>query len=88
MFFQVTIGRCTKDHKVDIDLTLEGPAGKISRRQGTIRLRNHGDFVLSSEGKRPFYVDGRPILPGNKYKLKNNSVVEVSLRENTHIDII
>lgn len=82
-FSQISVGRCTKDHNVDIDLALEGPAGKVSRRQGTIRLRNNGDFFLSSEGKRPFYVDGRPILPGNKYRLNNNSVVEV-----THFNII
>ncbi|KAL0278144.1 UNVERIFIED_CONTAM: hypothetical protein PYX00_000051 [Menopon gallinae] len=75
---EISVGRCTKDHSVDIDLALEGPAGKISRRQGTIRLRNNGDFFLSSEGKRPFYVDGRPILPGNKYRLNNNSVVEIA----------
>lgn len=75
--FQITIGRSTRDHSVDVDLTLEGPAWKVSRRQGTIRLRNNGDFYLASEGKRAIYVDGRPILAGNKYRLNNNSVVEV-----------
>lgn len=73
------MGRSTHDHSVDVDLSLEGPAWKVSRRQGTIRLRNNGDFFLSSEGKRAIYVDGRPILAGNKYRLNNNSVVEVSL---------
>lgn len=71
------MGRSTKDHTVDVDLTLEGPALKVSRRQGTIRLRNNGDFFLSSEGKRPIFVDSRPILAGNKMKLNNNSVIEV-----------
>lgn len=33
----VTIGRSAKNHTVDIDLSLEGPAEKISRRHGTIR---------------------------------------------------
>ena len=74
---QITVGRTTHDHTVDVDLSLEGPAWKVSRRQGTIRLRNNGDFFLSSEGKRAIYVDGRPILAGNKYRLNNNSVVEV-----------
>jgi microspherule protein 1 len=60
-----------------VDLSLEGPAWKVSRRQGTIRLRNNGDFFLSSEGKRPIFVDSRPILAGNKMKLNNNSVIEV-----------
>ncbi|XP_047097684.1 microspherule protein 1 isoform X3 [Schistocerca piceifrons] len=75
---EITMGRTTKDSSVDVDLSLEGPAWKISRRQGTIRLRNNGDFFLSSEGKRPIYVDGRPILAGNKYRLNNNSVIEIA----------
>nr|CAD7568015.1 unnamed protein product [Timema californicum] len=75
---EITMGRSTPDHSVDVDLSLEGPAWKISRRQGTIRLRNNGDFFLCSEGKRPMYVDGRPILAGNKYRLNNNSVVEIA----------
>lgn len=75
---EITVGRTTHDHTVDVDLSLEGPAWKVSRRQGTIRLRNNGDFFLSSEGKRAIYVDGRPILAGNKYRLNNNSVVEIA----------
>lgn len=77
IFVQISVGRSTKDHTVDVDLSLEGPAWKVSRRQGTIRLRNNGDFFLSSEGKRPIFVDSRPILAGNKMKLNNNSVIEV-----------
>ncbi|XP_014249677.1 microspherule protein 1 isoform X2 [Cimex lectularius] len=75
---QITIGRCAKDYSVDVDLTLEGPATKVSRQQGTIRLRNNGDFFIMNEGKRPIYVDGRPILAGNKYRLNDNSVVEIA----------
>ncbi|XP_020280287.1 microspherule protein 1 [Pseudomyrmex gracilis] len=75
---EISVGRCTKDHAVDVDLSLEGPAWKVSRRQGTIRLRNNGDFFLSSEGKRPIFVDSRPILAGNKMKLNNNSVIEIA----------
>ncbi|XP_063225035.1 microspherule protein 1 isoform X1 [Bacillus rossius redtenbacheri] len=75
---EITLGRATRDQNVDVDLALEGPAWKISRRQGTIRLRNNGDFFLSSEGKRPIYIDGRPILTGNKYRLNNNSVLEIA----------
>jgi len=75
---QITIGRTTKDFSVDVDLTLEGPAWKVSRQQGTIRLRNNGDFFVLNEGKRPIYVDGRPILTGNKYRLNDNSIVEIA----------
>ncbi|XP_015176506.1 PREDICTED: microspherule protein 1 [Polistes dominula] len=75
---EITVGRSAKGHNVDVDLSLEGPAWKVSRRQGTIRLRNNGDFFLSSEGKRPIFVDSRPILAGNKIKLNNNSVIEIA----------
>lgn len=34
---EITIGRSGKGHQVDIDLSLEGPAHKISRRQATLR---------------------------------------------------
>ncbi|CAH0546204.1 unnamed protein product [Brassicogethes aeneus] len=75
---EITIGRSGKGHSVDIDLSLEGPAHKISRRQATLRLRNTGEFYLSSEGKRPIFVDGRPITAGNKVRLYDNAVVEIS----------
>lgn len=34
---EISIGRSGKGHMVDIDLSLEGPAHKISRRQATLR---------------------------------------------------
>lgn len=75
---EITIGRMTKDNPIDIDLSLEGPSWKISRRQGVIKLRNTGEFVIANEGKRPIYIDGKPVLAGNKHKLNNNSVVEMA----------
>lgn len=33
---------------------------------------------MVNEGKRPMYVDGKPLLPGSKTKLNNNAVIEVS----------
>ncbi|WAR10983.1 MCRS1-like protein [Mya arenaria] len=75
---EITLGRATKDNQIDVDLSLEGPAWKISRRQGMIKLRGNGDFYIANEGKRPIYIDGKPILTGNKQRLSNNSVVEIS----------
>ncbi|CAH1788008.1 unnamed protein product [Owenia fusiformis] len=75
---EITLGRTTKDNQIDVDLSLEGPACKISRRQGVIKLRNNGDFFIANEGKRPLYIDGKPVLVGNKQRLNNNSVVEIS----------
>lgn len=34
---EITIGRTAKGHVVDINLALEGPAHKVSRRQATLR---------------------------------------------------
>lgn len=43
-----------------------------------VRLRNTGEFYLSSEGKRPIFVDGRPITTGNIVRLYDNTVVEIA----------
>ncbi|KAF7267195.1 microspherule protein Rcd5 [Rhynchophorus ferrugineus] len=75
---EITIGRSGKGHNVDIDLSLEGPAHKISRRQATLRLRNTGEFYLSSEGKRPIFVAGKPVTAGNKVRLHDHAVVEIA----------
>ncbi|XP_067932134.1 microspherule protein 1-like [Watersipora subatra] len=75
---EISIGRAAKDNQVDVDLSLEGPSSKISRRQGTIKLRNNGEFILTNCGKRSLYVDGRPVQPNGRLKLHNNSVIEIS----------
>lgn len=75
---QITFGRCTKDSLVDVDLSLEGPANKISRRQGMIELQSNGEFIIVNTGRRPFYVDSQPVLRGgNCTVIHNNSVVEI-----------
>lgn len=75
---EITLGRATKDNQIDVDLSLEGPAWKISRRQGIVKLRSNGEFFIANEGKRAIYIDGKPVIAGNKQKLNNNSVVEIS----------
>jgi hypothetical protein len=42
-------------------------------------LRNTGEFFVANEGKRPIYIDGKPVLQGSKQKLNDNSVVEVRI---------
>lgn len=78
---EISIGRSTKDSTVDVDLCLEGPAFKVSRKQGTIKLRSNADFFLTNEGKRPIYVDGMALLKGFKARLSHNCALEVSWRE-------
>ncbi|XP_050431866.1 microspherule protein 1 [Adelges cooleyi] len=75
---EITIGRSSKYQQVDVDLKLEGPSWKISRRQATIRLRNTGDFLIVCEGKKCIYVDGKPLAAGSRCRLNHNSVLEVA----------
>lgn len=75
---EITFGRQTKDNSVDVDLALEGIADKVSRKQGTIKLRSNGDFFVSNDGKHTIFIDGQPILPSHKARLSNNSVLEVA----------
>lgn len=76
---QITFGRSTKHVKVDVDLSLEGPASKISRKQGMIELQPNGEFIIVNTGKRPFFVDSQPVLGnGHCIQIHNNAVVEIS----------
>ncbi|XP_031618464.1 microspherule protein 1 [Contarinia nasturtii] len=75
---EITLGRKSEYDNVDVDLLLEGPAQKVSRRQGTIKLRSNGDFFITNEGKRPLFIDGVPLLNGNKTKLNNNCTIEIA----------
>lgn len=75
---EITIGRATRDCNVDVDLCLEGPALKVSRKQGTIKLRSNADFFLTNEGKRPIYVDGIALLKGYKTRLSHQCTIDVS----------
>lgn len=76
---EITFGRNTEDFVVDVNLTLEGAAHKVSRKQGTIKLRSNGDFFIVNEGKRPIFIDGAPVVKGGRTKLNNNNVIEVSI---------
>lgn len=73
---KVTIGRSCMEFEVDIDLSLEGPALKISRRQGVLS-HSDGRFKLLNSGRRPFYVNGIPLPFGASVFLLNNSVIEI-----------
>lgn len=74
---KITFGRKTKHNEVDMDLSLEGPSDKISRKQGTLKFRSTGEFFLTNDGKRPIFVDGEPILENRKCKLRNQSLIEI-----------
>ncbi|EDW29729.1 GL14975 [Drosophila persimilis] len=77
---EVSFGRDGKegsDWRVDIDLGLEGAAEKVSRLQGTIRLRNDGIILVANIGKRTIFVQGQPLLTGHTTRLEDNMLVEI-----------
>jgi len=73
---EITLGRSTPTHQVDVDFSLEGPAWKISLKQGIIKY-HAGEFFLWNFGKRPIYIDGHPVIQGCHSKLHHNCVLEI-----------
>ena len=75
---EMSIGRASQQHIVDVDLALEGPASKASRRQAVIVLGDCGKFQLVNKSTRPVMVNGKAVMKGELSVLDNNSVVEFS----------
>lgn len=74
---EVVIGRSTEDLKVDIDLSLEGNATKISRQQAFLKLRWNGEFALRNVGRRPIWCNNAPITTGQRCVLAPHTLIEV-----------
>ena len=74
----VTLGRGSAAGQVTFDLSLEGPAYKISRRQATIRMSHDKVLTIQNEGRRPLYIGGSVLVTGETTTLHHNQVVEVS----------
>lgn len=86
---RVLIGRTTRKHRVDVNLTLEGPSARISRKQvcwyffeygiqAILKLGDNREIFLHNIGKRPIFVDGKSLLQGDKMRLENNGLIEIS----------
>ena len=80
--FQITrretvVGRSTDDQKVDVDLTEEGNASKVSRQQAFIKLRWNGEFVLRNVGKRNIMINNVAVESGRRAALAPHSLIEV-----------
>lgn len=48
--------------------------------KASIKLKPDGEFLVFNEGKRPLYIDSRPVLSGDKGRLHHNSVFEVHVQ--------
>ena len=75
---EVTLGRNSETKQVTFDLSLEGPAFKISRHQATLNLNSDGTFTIKNEGRRPLYLGGQAIVTGEVGRLENNQVLEIA----------
>ena len=67
----------TDDQKVDVDLTEEGNASKVSRQQAFIKLRWNGEFVLRNVGKRNIMINNVAVESGRRAALAPHSLIEV-----------
>ncbi|CAN1124248.1 Microspherule protein 1 [Linum perenne] len=74
---QVILGRATDDMDVDIDLGIEGPANKISRRQAIIKMETDGSFILKNLGKSPMFMNGKELPSGQTASLISSSLIEI-----------
>ncbi|KRX91223.1 Microspherule protein 1, partial [Trichinella pseudospiralis] len=77
---EVVVGHRKKTDFEGVDLSYEGPCGKISRRQAVISYRsNSKEFIIFNEGSAVIYVDRKACNKGSSLTLKNNSVIEITV---------
>ncbi|ONK73817.1 uncharacterized protein A4U43_C04F35690 [Asparagus officinalis] len=74
---EVSVGRETKDAKVDIDLGREGRANKISRRQAIIKMDEEGSFTLKNIGKFSIFVNGKEVPAKKQINLLSHSLIKI-----------
>ncbi|CAB3408358.1 unnamed protein product [Caenorhabditis bovis] len=83
-FETTTIGRnapsmLNSQERVDIDLSIEGPASKISRKQAILELdKEKNEFKLTNTGQRAIFVDGKPVPMLMSTMLKDHSIIEIA----------
>ncbi|KAK6030074.1 FHA domain protein [Ostertagia ostertagi] len=77
---RVVLGRSTPRDPVDLDLALEGPAEKVSRRQAVIaRDPATGQFEMTNVGARTVFVDGKALGTNNRTRLVDNSIIQIAI---------
>ena len=64
--------------QVDVDLTQEGNAKKVSRQQAQIALHSDGRFVLKNIGRRTVLVNSRQVVQYCCIKLDHLSLIDLA----------
>uniref|UniRef100_A0A1I7XED9 FHA domain-containing protein n=1 Tax=Heterorhabditis bacteriophora TaxID=37862 RepID=A0A1I7XED9_HETBA len=77
---RVVLGRSTPKVKAEVNLAMEGPALKVSRKQAVIeRQPATGEFMITNLGRRPIFVDGKSLIQNGKTHLVDNSIIQIAL---------
>ncbi|XP_066396897.1 uncharacterized protein [Miscanthus floridulus] len=74
---EVSLGRETEEVHVDIDLSKEGKANKISRRQAVIKMDDDGSFYINNTGKCSIFVNGKEVPCSKRINLMSDSLIEI-----------
>uniref|UniRef100_A0AC35TNX1 FHA domain-containing protein n=1 Tax=Rhabditophanes sp. KR3021 TaxID=114890 RepID=A0AC35TNX1_9BILA len=75
---KVIIGRKTPNHSVDVDLSLEGPSGRISRHNAIIKREPSGEWNLQNTGSRTIYIDSKPVLTNEVSRIIDGSYINIA----------
>uniref|UniRef100_A0A0N4ZFU7 FHA domain-containing protein n=1 Tax=Parastrongyloides trichosuri TaxID=131310 RepID=A0A0N4ZFU7_PARTI len=75
---KIIVGRQTLNHHVDVNLALEGPAGRISRSNAIIKKDNKGDWIIQNVGSRTIFVDSKPLVSNEFARLVDGSDIQIA----------
>ena len=64
--------------QVDIDLSQEGDARKVSRQQARLALRPDGHFLFTNTGRRTVSVNGIHVVQNCSVSLKHLSLIDLA----------
>lgn len=75
---RVLIGRSTSTWKADVNLSEEGPASIIARKQAILSCDAQNEYKIKNTGRRPMIVDAKVLLEGDYTIIHHYSVIEIA----------
>lgn len=73
-----SLGRSTHSKgEVDVDLALEGPSSKVSRRQALVTMELSGQFKIINIGRRKLRINNTVVTQFQTAELQHLSIIEV-----------